>query len=188
MPAASPGGRSGIITTIWKRPPRRARFRQGAVALGAAGASAMGARRAGPRLGAEEARRLPARRHRAEDGLPVPADARRRRRADPDGRRRRNASTRSARSRRRSRSSTARKAASTTARSTTSPSASTTCGTGWKTCCSRDGDRHRHARCHIAVSLRGAKRRSNPRRAAEIASPPLAMTLGRRFDANNSAT
>ena len=70
--------------------------------------------------------------------------ARRRRRADPDGDWRRNASTRSARSRRSSRSSTARKAASTTARSTTSPSASITCGTGWKTCCSRGGDRHRH--------------------------------------------
>ena len=67
---------------IWARRLEAARFRQGAVAVGAARASAMGARRSRPRLGAENARRLPPRRHRAEDDLSVPAAARRRRRAD----------------------------------------------------------------------------------------------------------
>ena len=87
--------------------------------------------------GAEEARRFPARRHRAEDDLPVPAGARRRRRADPARDRRKTASPRSARSKRRSRSSSARRAASTIARSTTSPSACITCGTGSPTCSKR---------------------------------------------------
>ena len=54
-----------------------------------------------PRRGAEEARRLPPRRHRAEDDLPVPAGARRGRRADPAVDRGETASPRSARSRRR---------------------------------------------------------------------------------------
>ncbi len=82
---------------------------------------------------AEKARRLSARRYRAEDGLSVPAAARRRRRADSLWRSPRNALLPSAPSRRRSRCSTARRAGSTTARSTTSPLACTTCGTGSKT-------------------------------------------------------
>src|SRR5277367_4418496 len=61
---------------------RSAGFRKGSVAVGAAGTFAMGARRRRSRIGAEKARRLPPRRHRAENALPVPAAARRGRRAD----------------------------------------------------------------------------------------------------------
>jgi hypothetical protein len=55
---------------------------QGALAVGAARAPAMGTRRRQPGGRAEGAGGLPPRRHRAEDALPVPAAARRRRRAD----------------------------------------------------------------------------------------------------------
>ena len=80
---------------------RAARFRHGAVAVGAARASDVGVRRQQPRRGDEEARRLPARRHRAEDEVPVPAAARRGRRADSAGDRGEMLSPRSARRTRR---------------------------------------------------------------------------------------
>ena len=122
---------------------RGARFRKSAVAVGAARAFAMGARRSRPRVGDEETRRLPPRRHRAEDDLPVPPPARRRRRADSARASRRSVSPPSAPSERRSKCSRARKAASTIARSTTPPSASIPCSTGSPMCLSRaDEERH----------------------------------------------
>ena len=86
---------------IWKQRLETARLRQGAVAVGAAGASAMGARRRQPRRGAEEARRLPARRHRAEDAAARSCCCTARATSRFRWRSRRNASPRSARSRRR---------------------------------------------------------------------------------------
>ena len=64
---------------------RRPGVRQGAVAFGAAGASAMGAGCRQPGGGAQEARRLPPRRHRAADEMSVPAAARGGRRTNPAG-------------------------------------------------------------------------------------------------------
>src|SRR5262249_14578951 len=68
------GGAMGLSRHLGEA-ARRTVVRQGALPVGAARASAVGARGVEPGGGAQEARSFPARRHRAEDDLSVPAPA-----------------------------------------------------------------------------------------------------------------
>src|SRR5262249_6197241 len=68
------GGAMGLSRHLGEA-TRRTFLRQGALPVGAAGASAVGARGVEPGGGTQEARSFPARRHRAEDDLSVPASA-----------------------------------------------------------------------------------------------------------------